>query len=250
MTMSLLALLVPRHFPIGKLQPLDNSHRPWSHLAIDFLTDLTESEGNTTIMVTLDRFSRTIKLIPLMALPTAFQTAETLFNFVFRHYGLPVDIISDRGPQFISKVWRSFMEKLGITVRITQGYHPQANNQVDRQNQEIGRFLRTFCSQNQSDWSRYVPWVEYTQNSLRHSATNLTPFQCVLGYQPPLFPQNPTYQIPSFDEWFHRSGDVWEEAHKRLEMVTKNRKQVADRHRLNAPKYRPGDSVWLSTKDL
>lgn len=94
---------VPRHF-------LENPQRPWSYLAIDFHAELSESECNKTIMVTMDRFSRTLKLNSLPMLPTAFQTAELLFNHVLRYYGLPEDIVSDRGPQFISKVWRGFME--------------------------------------------------------------------------------------------------------------------------------------------
>lgn len=113
--------------------------------------------------------------------------------------------MSDRGPQFTSHVWESFMEKLGITVSLTSGYHPQANGQVERANQEIGRFLRTFCSTNPEDWSRFLPWAEYVKNSLRHSATQLTPFQCVLGFQRPLLPwnDNPT-DSPSVDDWFSR----------------------------------------------
>lgn len=95
------ALPVPKP-KLGKLLPFENRHRPWSHLALDFLTDLPETEG--TIMVTMDRFSRTLKLIPLPMLPTAFQTAELLFNRMFRYYGLPEDIVSNRGPQFVSTV--------------------------------------------------------------------------------------------------------------------------------------------------
>lgn len=111
-----------------------------------------------------------------------------VFSAVFHYCGIPEDIISDRGPQFISRVWKAFMEKLGITVSLTSGFHPQSNGQVKRLNQEIGRYLKTYCVNNQNDWAKYVPWVEYAQNSLKHSATNLTPFQCVLGFQPSHFP--------------------------------------------------------------
>lgn len=60
---------VPCNFPVGKLdKPLENPQRPWSHIAIDFLTDLLESEGKTMIMVVMDQFSRAIKLLPLNVL--------------------------------------------------------------------------------------------------------------------------------------------------------------------------------------
>ncbi len=86
-----------------------NSQRPWSHLGIDFITDLPPSGGNTCILIIVDRFSKACKLIPLPGLPTALVTAESLFNQVFRHFGIPEDIVSDRGPQFISRVLESFL---------------------------------------------------------------------------------------------------------------------------------------------
>ncbi|KAK3534296.1 hypothetical protein QTP86_012641 [Hemibagrus guttatus] len=70
------------------------------------------------------------------------QTAEALFLHVFRNFGLPEDIVSDRGPQFTSRVWESLCARLGIGVSLSSGYHPQSNGQAERLNQEIGRFLR------------------------------------------------------------------------------------------------------------
>lgn len=100
--------------------------------------------------------------LALPQLPTGLQTAETIFQHVFKTFGFLEDIGSDRGPQFISRVWWDFMEKLGITVSLTSGYHPQANGQMERMNQEIG-YLRTYCQDNENDWVRFLPWVEYTQ---------------------------------------------------------------------------------------
>ncbi|XP_043105760.1 pollen-specific leucine-rich repeat extensin-like protein 1 [Puntigrus tetrazona] len=57
------------------------------------------------------------------------ETALALFEHVFRIYGLPEDIVSDRGTQFTSQVWRAFCKHLDINVSLTSGYHPQANGQ-------------------------------------------------------------------------------------------------------------------------
>ncbi|KAK3524729.1 hypothetical protein QTP86_001813, partial [Hemibagrus guttatus] len=67
-------------------------------------------EGFTTVMVTIDRFSKACKPIPLKGLPTALETATTLFHHVFRNYGLPEDIVSNRGPQFKSQQGAAPME--------------------------------------------------------------------------------------------------------------------------------------------
>lgn len=81
----------PHHLPAGKLLPLPVPKRPWSHLGVDFLTDLPASENHTCILVVADRFSKACKLIPLKQLPTALKTAEILFHHVFRNYGIPED---------------------------------------------------------------------------------------------------------------------------------------------------------------
>lgn len=125
----------------------ENWQRPWTHIALDFPTDLPESERKTTILVVTDRFSRYLKLILLPALSTALETAEVIFSQVFRYFGLLEDIVSDRGPQFISLVWKGFKEKLGITVSISSGFHPQSNDQKERGNQEIGRYLWSYLLQ-------------------------------------------------------------------------------------------------------
>ncbi|KAL0162053.1 hypothetical protein M9458_041449, partial [Cirrhinus mrigala] len=241
----------PRQLPAGLLQPLPVPKRPWSHIAVDFVTDLPPSQGHTTVLSVVDRFSKGCRFIPLPKLPTAMETAEALCNAVFRYYGLPEDIVSDRGPQFTSRLWSNFLRLLGVNVSLTSGYHPEANGQVERLNQELTRFLRSYCHDHQEDWSRYLLWAEYTQNSIRKASTNLTPFQCVLGFQPPLFPwSGEPSDLPAVNSWFRRSEQTWNRAHVHLQRAIRRTQAQADRRRRPNPTYEPGQWVWLSTRDL
>ncbi len=157
----------PRHLPAGKLLPLPVPNRSWSHLGVDFITDLPVSEGNTCVLVVVDRFSKSCRLIPLKNLPTAMETAEQMFNHSFRYFGIPKDIVSDRGPQFISSVWKNFLKLLVVTVSLSSGYHPQTNGQTERKIQEIGCFLRTFCH---AYWlGRVRPELTSSTNHWTHS---------------------------------------------------------------------------------
>ncbi len=240
-----------RHLPAGKILPLPIPNRPWSHLGGDFITDLPVSDGNTCILVIIDRFSKFCHLIPLAGLPTALQTAELLFNQVVRYYGIPEDIVSDRGPQFISRVWKAFFSLLGVTVSLSSGYHPQSNGQTERKIQDVGRFLRTFCHGRQNSWNQFLGWAEYAQNSLRQSSTRLTPFQCVLGFQSPLFPwSGEPSDVPAVYHWFRESKGLWDATHHQLQQAVRRQRMAADVRRLASPEYQPGQKVWLSTRDI
>ena len=90
--------------PAGLLRPLPVPSRPWSHIALDFVTGLPPSEGNTVILTVVDRFSKSVHYVPLPKLPTALETARLLVDHVFKLHGIPMDVVSDRGPQFVSQV--------------------------------------------------------------------------------------------------------------------------------------------------
>ncbi len=123
--------------PAGLLRPLPIPHRPWSHIAVDFVTGLPPSEGNTTILTIVDWLSKAVHYIPLPKFPSAMETADLLVQHVFRLHGIPQDVVSDRGPQFTLRVWKVFCETLGVTSSLTSGYHHQSNGQTERANQSL-----------------------------------------------------------------------------------------------------------------
>lgn len=132
-------LKTPRELPTRLLELLPIPQRPWSHLSVDFAKDLPNSNNFTTILIITDRFSKACHLVQLKGLPTAMETATALFHHVFRVYGLPEDTVTDSFSfQFMSKVWQVLCKQLDINVSLTSGYHPLANRQVERLNQEIG----------------------------------------------------------------------------------------------------------------
>src|SRR4029434_4494887 len=130
-------------------------------------------------------------------------------------------------------------------------YHPQMNGQTERKVQEISRFLRTFCHDHQHSWSQFLAWAGYAQNSLPQATTGLTPFQCVLGYQHPLFPwSGEPSTVPAVNSWFQQSERVWSEAHHHLQRAVRRHQHHADVRRRPNPDYTVGQKVWLSTRDI
>lgn len=143
-------------------------------------------------------------------------------------------MVTDWWPQFKSQVWESFCHQFNINVSLTSGFNLQVNGQVERVNQEIGCYLHSYCIYKQHQWSTFLPLAEYTWNSLIHWSTWLTPFQCVLGYEPlcSLGQENPR----KCHWWARRSERVGNSAHVQLQRVIRRQRvqepSEASAHRL------------------
>ncbi|XP_071719145.1 uncharacterized protein [Rutidosis leptorrhynchoides] len=68
-------------------------------------------------------------------------TGENVKKFVWHdivcRYGVPNEIVSDNGKQFVENPFRSWCEELGIKQNFTSVAHHQANGQVEVTNKEI-----------------------------------------------------------------------------------------------------------------
>ena len=60
-------------------------------------------------------------------------------------------VLSDRGPQFVSKFMKELTKTLGMKRQLSMAYHPQTDGQTKRINQEIGTFLQYYVNYQQDD---------------------------------------------------------------------------------------------------
>ncbi len=235
----------------GFLRPLPIPSPPWSHIALDFVTGLPPSAGNTVVLTVVDRFSKAAHFIPLPKLPSAKETAQLMVDHVFKIHGLPTDVVSDRGPQFTSQFWGEFCRLIGASSSLSSGFHPQTNVQAERTNQILGRMLRSLTSPSPASWCDQLSWAEYAHNSLPLTATGLSPFHACLGYQPPLFTcQENESSVPSVQAFIQRCRRTWRRVRSALCRSRARTRRAANRHRVKAPRYVCVQKVWLSTQNL
>ncbi|XP_059809242.1 guanylate-binding protein 1-like [Hypanus sabinus] len=64
--------------------PLPVPGRPWSHIALDFVTDVPPSSGNTTVLTVVDLFSKALHFVAFPKLPSAQEIADLFVRLVFR----------------------------------------------------------------------------------------------------------------------------------------------------------------------
>lgn len=90
---------------------------------MDFVVELPEDEGHSTIMTVVDRFSKMSIFIPLKD-TDAVSVADAFFHKVVSHFGLPMVIISDRDTRFTGLFWRTLMKLMGTNLQFSTAFHP------------------------------------------------------------------------------------------------------------------------------
>ena len=170
--------------PKATTQPLEVPTAPWEVVGVDLIGELPKSNGYNAICVFTDHFSKMIHAVPCKTSITSEGMADLYFREVFRHHGLPRAFVSDRGSQFSSRLMRTLLKHLGIKSNLTTSYHPQANGQTERANQEVIKHLSLYCDRRQEHWEEHLATAEFAINSRVHSAHGHSPFEAAYGYLP------------------------------------------------------------------
>ena len=95
---------------------------------------------------------------------------------VFSRLGMPNEMLSDNGSQFVSGVMKEVARILGVRQLYTTPYHPKANGACERFNGTLKQMLRRMCQERPADWDRYLPALLFSYCEVPHEATGYSPF--------------------------------------------------------------------------
>jgi len=221
----------------GLLQPLPISEGLWESVSMDFMVSLPPSRGFDVIMV-VDRFSKMAHFIPTKESATAQGTGMLFFTHVFKHHGLPKDIVSNQDLKFTSKFWRALWKHMGSELKMSTSFRPQTYGQTERVNSVIQQFLKNYVAADQQDWVDHLELVEFCYNNSKHLTTGATPFQMVTGKSPivPITwvgqpPSDASEEVPMVTQFDEKRRRLWEMAKANLEKAHKRYKDFADKSR-------------------
>ena len=105
------------------------------------------------------------------------ETVEEIFiRRFYRQHGLPAVIISDRGRQFVSILWKKICKIFNIERRLSTIYHPQINKTTERMNQTVETFLRIYIDFDQRNWVKLFFITEFVINNITAVSTGINFF--------------------------------------------------------------------------
>jgi hypothetical protein len=192
--------------------------------------------------------------VPTNSNVTAEDTADLYIRNVFKNHGLPRDIVSDRGTQFVSKFTRRLLELLDVKGNRSTVYHPESDGQTERVNQTLEQYLRIYCDFHQDDWYQLLPLAEFVYNNAKNSSTGMSPFYANYGYHPrataKVRTEQGTYEHLAAEGLIDHLRQVHEELQSNLETAQQTYKRKYDRKAKPAPSFKVGDLVWLNRKNI
>lgn len=236
-----------RHGKIAApLQPNEVPSHNWEIVSVDMIGALPESQGCNAILNVIDTLSKQLISIPTNTELTAEGFARLYFQHVYRTKGLPRKVISDRGPQFVSKFINALYLLLGIQGNPSTSYHPQTDGQTERVNQELEQYLRIFINHRQSDWVDWLPIAEFSYNDRTHKSTGFSPFFLNSGLHP-WKGTTPRRRVTndSAQNFVDHLRNVQKEAAAAMKIAQDTMSRFFDRKRGESRQYQPGDLVWM-----
>ena len=165
-----------------RLQPIPVGG-PFHRVAVDVLQLPQTVNGNKYVLVFMDYLT---KWAEACAMPD--QKTDTIARLLVEHvicrHGIPEELLSDRGTNFLSDLILSICEILGVKKLNTSGYHPQCDGLVEKFNSTLINLIAKCCESRKHDWDTYLPMLMFAYRSSVQESTRESPFYLLYGREP------------------------------------------------------------------
>jgi Integrase zinc binding domain/Integrase core domain len=224
---------------------------PFAHIGIDVMGPLPVSlTGKRYIILVVDFFTKYTE-----AVATEEADAQTVVKFLYTdvicRHGVPKEITSDRGTEFLNDLVREFERTYHIKHIRTTAYHPQGNGQTERTNQTVKNILAKICKDHDY-WDHYLDSALFAVRTIKQKSTEFSPFELVYGRKPNREFHHTKPDIGSYDDrlWAYVARDI-----TRLQLIRRKaaefirkaqeRQRETQNKKANAIKLHIGDKVLL-----
>ena len=211
----------PKAAPI---QTVPTIIEPWERMAFDLVGPFPRSkEGYKYILTSICLASKYPDAIPLKDI-SAGSVAEGMTE-MWSRTGIPREILTDQGSQFMSQLSKQLCERLHINRVRSLHYHPQSNGTVERLHGTLIPMIKKACEEKLT-WPLTTEVCLFALRGMPNRDTGFTPFEIVYGrnlynplsllYDSWVDPVNEPVNLVAWMEMFEKRVRVVSESLKRV----------------------------------
>ncbi|MCO5601645.1 hypothetical protein L7F22_055768 [Adiantum nelumboides] len=140
--------------------------------------------------------------------------------------------------------FQAIWENIGMRLQFSSSFHPQTDGQSEIANSLVLDLLKSYISDQKTQWKRCLPLVEFAYNNTIHSSTGKAPFEIVEGVRkvPPFLSTKD--KILEANEYTRDLDTDFAKVRETLQKSEERQKKAADRHRRDS-KLKENDWVLL-----
>ncbi len=218
---------------------------PFQQIAMDLIMGLPQQHGHNAILTIVDHgCSHAAIFLPCSDTIIGPGIAQLYLDYVYRWFGLPTKMISDRDPRFTSQFGKALTEKLGIQRNLSTAFHPQTDGLSEQKNQWIEQYLWLVTLNDPKGWTHWLALTTMVHNNRINTTTGLSPNQILFRYNPTL----------NSDKVLQTHNALVE---SRIQTMTKNHadairalNKVTDQKGPPPSQFHLREQVWLDTSHL
>ena len=157
---------------VSPLTPFLWPGSPWQRIHVDY----AEKDGHNFLVI-VDTYSKWPEVFHMTS--TTTSATISVLRKLFSQFGLPVQLVSDNGPQFTSTQFEEFLRRNGVKHIRVAPYHPASNGAAERMVQTFKHSWIASRKDNLSVEQRIATFL-LTYRSTPHASTGRTPARLFL----------------------------------------------------------------------
>ena len=182
------------------------------------------------------------------------MVAEALVD-IFSRLGIPEEILSDLGTQFVSDCMKEVARLLSIKQLTTTPYHPMCSGLTEKFNGTLKTTLKRLCSEQPRLLHRYINPLLFAYREVAQESTGFSPFELLYGraVRGPMFILKELWtkevEAPEVKNSYQYVFELREKLEDTLKIEELRKAQQKGKHyydrKTKARKFQPGDKVLV-----
>ena len=157
------------------------SNSAFEKIYLDIVGPLDTDDDNYSYILTLQcELTKYTEAYPLIT-KRAEEVAKAFVNNFILRYGVPKEITSDRGKEFMSVIFQEVCKLLHVKQLSSTAYHHQTIGALEVTHKHLKSYLRIQTDNHPETWSQWLPFWSFAYNTTVHSETKFTPYELVFG---------------------------------------------------------------------